>query len=371
MDYIKYYLPVLMQVVAATGFVLGGDYAWLGIATLPALAIVDSLLPLDLEKRRMSNRSLANVPVWLATLFGPSLYLLMAWTVGHHGAELTGVQMAGIILSCGWLSVLPLVPASHELYHQRSFLARFVGHYAQVCYLDCTRDIAHVVGHHINVSTTKDCDTAERGRSFYSFSPRSVWTTTLECQQTESDALEKRGYGRWSIRHRLWKAILAQLIFQALVYSLGGWQAVGLALGAMVLARFWIEVFNYFQHYGQVRVIGTPIEKRHVWNHFAPLSRITTFEITNHADHHLNSYQAYYALVPHKEAIKMPSVFVCFFAAMIPPLWNKAIIQPALKEWDLEWASAEERALARAQNERAGWPNWFDQTIAPSLARQG
>ncbi len=275
MDYLKYYLPVLMQVAAGAGFILGGDYVWLGIATLPLLAVVDSMLPLDYAKRRISNRSLANIPVWLATLSGPVLYLLLAWQAGHHA--LSPLQIAGAILSLGWMSVLPLVPASHELYHQRSFLARFVGRYAQVCYLDCTRDIAHVVGHHINVSTSKDCDTSERGRSFYSFSPRSVWTTTLECQQTESDALEKRGYGRWSIRHRLWKAILAQLIFQGILYSLGGGKAVAIALGGMILARFWIEVFNYFQHYGQVRVIGTPIEKRHVWNHLAPLSRITTF----------------------------------------------------------------------------------------------
>src|SRR5262245_4118372 len=109
MDYLKYYLPVLMQVVAATGLVLGGGYVWLGIATLPALAIVDSMLPLDLATRKIRNRDIANIPVWIATLFGPVLYLLMAWSIGRHGDELSGMQMAGIVLSCGWLSVLPLV----------------------------------------------------------------------------------------------------------------------------------------------------------------------------------------------------------------------------------------------------------------------
>ncbi len=146
---------------------------------------------------------------------------------------------------------------------------------------------------------------------------------------------------------------------QAIIYTIGGPQANALALGAMVVARFWIETFNYFQHFGQVRVIGAPIEKRHVWNHLKPISRISTFEITNHADHHLNSYAPYYKLVPHKEAIRMPSVYICFFAALIPPLWEKAIIQPALKRWDLEFASSEERALAREQNVKAGWPDWF------------
>lgn len=82
------------------------------------------------------------------------------------------------------------------------------------------------------------------------------------------------------------------------------------------------------------------------------------FEITNHADHHLNSYQVYYKLVPHKEAIPMPSVFVCFLSALIPPVWHEMIIKPALKRWDLEFANAEERKLAAEQNKAAGWPDW-------------
>jgi alkane 1-monooxygenase/p-cymene monooxygenase len=284
----------------------------------------------------------------------------MAWHVGH--SALNGWQTAGAVLSCAWLSVLPFVPASHELYHQRGALARFVGRYAQVCYLDCTREIAHVVGHHIDVATAADGDTAARGASLYSFAPGAIVRSTLEACQTESRALEKRGYGRWSIRHRIWKAILAQLVFQSILCAIGGLMAVGLALTAMVIARGWIETFNYFQHYGLARVPGAPINRRHVWNHLSPLSRIMTFEITNHADHHLNSFAPYYALVPDQTAIPMPSVFVCFFAAVIPPVWFSMIIKPALKRWDLEFASPEERVLAAEQNRRAGWPDWFSST---------
>ncbi len=356
-DYTKYYLPFLIQLMAATGFVLGGNYVWLGIASFPILAIIDSLLPLDFAPRRISSKALANIPIWLCTVTGPTLYLIMAWHVAHN--DLTAAQMVGTVFGLGWMSVVPFVPSSHELYHQRSALARFVGHYSQVCYLDCTRDIAHVVGHHIDVGTSKDSDTSVRGETLYSFAPKAVWCSTLECQRTESAALEKRGLGRWSIQHRLWKAILAQVVFQSILYSIGGFTAVGIALSGMILARFWIETFNYFQHYGQVRVVGTPIERRHVWNHLAPLSRIMGFEITNHADHHLNSYAPYYALKPDTTAIRMPSVFVCFFAALIPPLWFGTIIKPALKRWDLEFANAEERALAAEQNRKAGWPDWF------------
>ncbi|RUT76925.1 alkane 1-monooxygenase [Marinobacter sp. NP-6] len=360
MDYLKYYLPVLVQVAALAGLLFGGNWVWVGVATFPALAILDSLLPKDYSPRRMRNKKLALVPVWICTLLGPILYIALAYSVVIN--DLTGWQMLGAVLSVAWMSVLPLVPSSHELYHQRDAFSRFVGRYAQVCYLDCTRDIGHVVTHHIHVGTTKDSDTAPRGMSLYSFAPDAVIKTTLDCQRTESDALEKRGLGRWSIHHRLWKAILAQLVFQVIIFYVGGWQANALSLAAMTVARFWIETFNYFQHYGQVRVPGTPIEKRHVWNHLAPLSRIMTFEITNHADHHLNSFQPYYALVPDQNAIRLPNVFVCFWAALIPPVWYNFIIKPALEKWDNEFASSEERELARAQNEKAGWPDWFDAT---------
>jgi p-cymene monooxygenase len=355
-DYAKYFLPVLVSLLACAGLLLGGDYVWLGLLSLPILAILDSLLPLSFAPRKMTNKTLANIPVWLCTLLGPTLYILMAWVVGHE--SLTTWQLVGAGLSVSWMSVLPFVPASHELYHQRGFMARFVGRYSQVCYFDCTREIAHVVGHHIDVATEADGDTAARGSSLYTFVPQAIVSSTLEALQTESNALEKRGHGRWSIGHRIWKAILAQLIFQSLMYALGGWLGVATALAAMLLARVWIETFNYFQHYGLVRLPGTPIARRHVWNHLAPLSRIMAFEITNHADHHQNSFAPYYALVPDRDAIRMPSVFVCFFAALIPPIWFSLIIKPALKRWDLEFASPEERKLAAEFNRRAGWPDW-------------
>jgi len=277
---------------------------------------------------------------------------------------LSTVQMVGAVLSTAWLSVLPLIPASHELYHARGRIGKFVGRYVQVCFLDPTRMEAHVVGHHIEVGTAHDSDTAARGETLYSFSPKAVVKTTIKAQMIMSEALERKGYGRWSIRHPLWRAILSQVIFQSLLWWIGGWDAVAAALAAMLVARLWVESFNYFQHYGQVRVVGAPIEKRHVWNHLKPMSRLAAFEITNHADHHLNSYQAYYQLTPHRESIRMPSVFVCFFAALIPPIWFHWIIKPALKRWDLEFANADERKLAAEQNRRAGWEDWLSRRAA-------
>jgi alkane 1-monooxygenase/p-cymene monooxygenase len=57
---------------------------------------------------------------------------------------------------------------------------------------------------------------------------------------------------------------------------------------------------------------------------------------------------------------------VCFLAALIPPIWDEMIIKPALKRWDLEFATPAERAVARQQNLAAGWEDWFDQQSTDS-----
>ena len=100
----------------------------------------------------------------------------MAWCVSHY--DLSGWQIAGAVIGVAWMSVLPLVPAAHELYHAP-------------------------------------------GKTLYNFAPSAVKLSTIQEQMIECDALEKRGYGRWSIRHKLWRAILSQLIFQSLMFWIG------------------------------------------------------------------------------------------------------------------------------------------------------
>jgi alkane 1-monooxygenase/p-cymene monooxygenase len=148
-------------------------------------------------------------------------------------------------------------------------------------------------------------------------------------------------------------------VFQGIVYLLSGWAGVMCVLTGMFIAKVWTESFSYFQHYGQTRVPGTPIGRRHVWNHLGIATRVLGFELTNHADHHLNSYTPYYKLTPHRDGIEMPSVFVCFLAALIPPIWDEFIIKPACKRWDMEFATPEERRIAREQNRATGWEDWF------------
>ena len=217
MDYLKYWTPVAVLGIAFTGFFLGGDWVWLGIITFPALAVLDTLVGRDYRVRKMSNATLANIPIWLCCIGPVLLYFAFAWRLSVE--ELTGWQMLGGILSVGWMGVIPLVPAAHELYHMRNPIARTVGRYGHLCILDCTRDIGHVVGHHIDVATPDDGDTASRGTNLYMFTGNAVIESTLYALNMEANALKKKGLSPWHISHRVWRALLALVIFIA-VYAL-------------------------------------------------------------------------------------------------------------------------------------------------------
>jgi len=87
------------------------------------------------------------------------------------------------------------------------------------------------------------------------------------------------------------------------------------------------------------------------------------FEITNHADHHTDSFARFHELRPDRQWILMPGDFVCFFSALLPPLWHNVIIKLALKRWNNEMATPEERVLAQAPNKAVGWPDWCNETL--------
>jgi len=75
---------------------------------------------------------------------------------------------------------------------------RTVARYSQVCYLDPTRLEAHVVDITSMWAPWKTATRQRVVRTLYSFAPKAVIKSTIQSQKLISDALEKRGYGRWS-----------------------------------------------------------------------------------------------------------------------------------------------------------------------------
>lgn len=178
----------------------------------------------------------------------------------------------------------------------------------------------------------------------------------------EAQSLSRRGFSPWNWRNHAWMQLTFTTAMPLIVGAVAGVAAGLVTLAAMFSAKMLIEAFNYFQHYGLIRVEGASIEKHHAWNHLGMIARPLGAEITNHINHHLDGHTPFYDLKPEPEAPQMPSLFLCFISGIIPQIWFKYIAKPRLEDWDKRFASAEERVLAMQANAKAGWPQWLPTT---------
>jgi len=371
MGYLRYYLGNVFTLLGVVGFALGGSWVWLGAATFPLLVALDlSFIRPDFSERNLRHPRLADVPLYLHLPLQVALMALAARRIGLIVAAdvFSPGQLAGCVLGAAWLGTLPNGPAAHELFHRRGPLPRLVAHLMTVAVGDPVRRLAHLRGHHVQFGEGADPDTARRGETLYAFVLRAGIFSSVYGYRSERHRLALAG--RWLFSWRGDPARSVALVLAALagLYALGGWAAAGLMALAFILSRLLLEGFNYFQHYGLVRVPGSRHATRHTWSHLSPVVRAVSFEITNHAHHHMDQGVPFHRLHPDPQAPQMPSIVLCFLAALVPPVWFRFIAMPRLRQWDLSFATPEERALAAKANAAAGWPDWLS---PPSLAQAG
>lgn len=366
MDTLRYCSVPLTTLTGVVGFLLGGNYVWLGAATFPVMLVLDVLLPADTAPRRIAMPWLADLQLYLHAILMFALYGAFLAAVADGSLALTGPgsgwQVAGSFVSIVWLSSVPNLPVAHELLHRRHWFPRRVSQILMTFFADPNRDIGHVMTHHIFLDTAKDSDTPRRGETIYTFIFRATLGSYEDAIRCEAESLRRHGLSPWNWRNRNYQQVLMLLVIPGVCGYVGGMPAMVFAAAAMITSKLFLEAFNYFQHYGLVRVEGAPVLKHHTWNHLGAVVRPLGVEITNHINHHLDSHTKFYDLKPEPDAPQMPSLFLCFLLGLIPPLWFSLIAKPRLKDWDQRYATQAERKLAMAANARAGWPQWIDMT---------
>jgi len=138
--------------------------------------------------------------------------------------------------------------------------------------------------------------------------------------------------------------ILSLLIPFAFAYFAGMYGFIGFVL-ACGIGKLLLIAISYTQHYGIVRVDGTPIAERHSWDSYRPISNALLYNLPRHSDHHQHAWKSYCELETTSQAPHLPYGYQTMaLLAFLPPLWNR-IMHPLLGDWDRRLASETERRL--------------------------
>jgi len=376
--FLKGWLMPVAIVLSLLAIAAGGWWLWapvLGLFTVFMLG--DWLLPRDVSPAIESDSWVFNLPVYsilplLVLLNGALLWLfgigdvaqLGEWVRTHSGIDLFAArevttnwaQWVGGVLSAALLNALGGTVAAHELTHRTSRpFDLLLGRWLLTFTADTSFAIEHVYGHHARVATPDDPATARRGESFYAFAWRSTVHSYLHAYQIEKDRLTKFGKSVWNpLVSPFMRGNLQNLVPALAAFALAGFGGLMLWLVIALIGKEFLEIQNYFAHYGLVREAGKPVQPHHSWNSNHWMSTNVLYSLARHSHHHAEADAAYWTLDAMPEAPNLPGGYLTMVpVALVPPLF-KRLMTPALNDWDRSYATSAERELARAASQKSG-----------------
>lgn len=339
----------VLPLTTMAGLALGGGWNWLGLATYVVVYLVlDNVIPRDRGAPPASGGWAADV-----LLFAQVPLVYLAWLLFLRqfapGQPFDGYDLAGAGFSLAVTFAIGGTVTAHELVHRVSSPVSIAAGRSLLAFIfDAAFAIEHVYGHHVRVGTREDPATARRGETLYAFVWRSTTRSFASAWHIETQRLARGGNGPWTWRNRNIRGVLMSLALVAVTLAWAG-PLVALAFVLACLgAKVFLEMTNYVEHYGLVRVPGTAVAPRHSWDTLAPISAAGMFNLGRHAAHHTRATRPYWALAVAPGAPFMPAgLAASAVLATVPPLWF-GIMNRKLRRWDREQASEAERALIRS-----------------------
>lgn len=276
----------------------------------------------------------------------------------HLANDSWGVILAAVVLA-GIAGALGSIAIGHELTHrtERPF-AVFMGRLGQAFSLFTHFSIRHPYGHHNLVCTPADPATAYRGENFYHFMIRSIIGQKKMTWDLEAERLRRMRKSPWTWENRALRGWGMELLVVAFFIWAAGWYGLIGILGVGAITHVILELANYIEHYGLVRVPEQPMQVRHAWNSNNTASYYVTVAISRHSHHHADASVEFWDLkaYPGEAPTTLFGYGVSFLIALFPPLWNE-LIAGKLLDWDYHMATPEERELAMQQNLNSGIPD--------------
>lgn len=375
--YLRYYISTLTLIIGlflCLGVQNGPTILFLGFSLL--IIVGDLLLKEEDSRFNYSFPFLLNLPMYINL---PLLILFLLATItllsqsaicdsiilNYLNINLNSIRenlhaidkISLVAISSLFIGVMGTVPG-HELVHRKTKkFDMFIGNWLLSLSWDCAFAIEHVYGHHKNVGLSIDPATAKRGENIYSFIMRAIINEQKDAWKIFLNQNKKGKRSLLSLENKMIAGYLRSLFITLFAYIIGGAEGMIIFLLCAFIAKSLLEVINYTEHYGLVRVPGQKVRPRHSWNSNSVMSSIFLYNVTRHSSHHEKASLKYWELYPYKGAPMMPYGYLSmlYLAIFLPPVFHR-IMCKKLVEWDSKYASKSERILAENQNLNSGLP---------------
>lgn len=376
LHYLKYFLFHAIGLLSLFAILYGGSFITFGLLAIFTLYMAgDALAGDDRSTPSFGHPGILTFQLWMALPLLSLIVFTAVWSVSSgdplgYGAFVTGLtgydviaardatasvhHFSTFVITGLMIGMVGTIPA-HELTHRTwDPVSMFIGRWLLAFSFDTIFSIEHVYGHHRYVSTTEDPATAPRGRNVYVHIVASTIKGNISAWKIEAKRLQRKGQAVISPRNAVIRGHLMSLLLLGAAYAMGGWVAAGFFLACALWGKSLLEIVNYMEHYGMVRNPKEPVQPRHSWNTNKRISSWSMFNLTRHSHHHAQGEVPYQDLKPMPGAPMMINGYLTtIVVAMIPPLWHR-LMTPKVLAWDRDYATADERRLAREANARSG-----------------
>lgn len=367
MKYVKFSLFYCLSVFTIIAILLGQYWVVIGYAAVTIFMIFgDALFGEDLSTPNYNHPMILTLQLWLALPLLILLMLVSIWSIAETDIANIGATLGQVFsydfnlakdntlwwqhlvgaLYVGLMVSMIGTVVGHELVHRNTDkVSLVIGRWLLAMSFDSNFSIEHVYGHHRYVATSQDPATAPRGRNVYQHIAISTILGNISAWNIEKSRLKRRRQSLLSWHNTFIRGVLMSVTLMLISFALAGW--IGLMYFCFVglCAKSLLEIVNYMEHYGLVRVANTPVAPRHSWNTNKRMSSWAMFNLSRHSHHHAQGHIPFHLLKPYDGAPTMLNGYlgtICI--TLIPPLWFK-LMAPKLAHWDQTYANEQEKAL--------------------------
>jgi alkane 1-monooxygenase len=271
--------------------------------------------------------------------FIPAQYavtLLGAWLASRKSTP--ALDYVGLTLSVGAMNGIAINTA-HELGHKHDKTERLLAMAALAPTGYTHFAVEHNFGHHKRVATPEDPASSRMGESFWKFLPRTVIGGFKSAVKIETERLERKGKGFWTLENELLQGWAMSAAFFGVTTAICGRRAVPFLVAQGAYGASLLEVINYVEHYGLKReklangkYVRTSPE--HSWNSNNLVTNLFLYQLQRHSDHHAHPSRSFQALRHFDNAPQLPAGYASMLLpAYIPSLWYKLMDERVIQHY--------------------------------------